>query len=91
MQHLQDPDRWKIRHAVSWVQQDPEECVMFARLAAVCKLDRFGIIMTSNGPVSYSPGDFLVWGLAGEKFVCRGERFLRAFPAYIGRHSSAVV
>ena len=64
--------------------------MIFARLAAVCRLNRFGIIMTSNGSVSYRPGDFLVWVKTGEKFICRGEYFLRAFPNYI-RNSSSLV
>ena len=57
--------------------------MMLSRLAAICRLDRFGIIMTSNGPVSYEPGDFLVWKKTGEKFVCRGEYFLRVVPNYL--------
>ena len=57
--------------------------MIFSRLVAVCRLEKFGTTMTSNGPVSYKPGDFLVWGKAGEKFVCRGEYFLRALPNYI--------
>ena len=64
--------------------------MIFSKLAAVCRLDRFGVTMTTNGPVTYEPGDFLVWSFKGEKFVCRGEKFLSAFPNYI-REKAGVV
>lgn len=66
------------------VNPQPCNCANLAQDGRVCELHkadgrRYGIIHTLEGEMIVSPGDWVITGVAGEKYACKDSIFKRTY------------